>query len=105
MKRNFERKETYKIMKKETIETLEKKTETKDSETRQVIMKSGKSILSTGKTQELEQFTSLDCISSDIITIVFTFFPYFFCGFLGELPFHKIKTGAIQILLPKPAIS
>ena len=32
MKRNFERKESFKNMKKETIETLEKKTETKETE-------------------------------------------------------------------------
>ena len=44
MKRNFERKETFRDMKKETIETLEKKTETKDSETQTDIL-----VTSTGK--------------------------------------------------------
>ena len=38
MKRNFERKETFRNMKKQTIETLEKKTETKDSETQTDIL-------------------------------------------------------------------
>ena len=66
---------------------------------------SGKKIPSTGENQESEQLHSLDCIISDIIIIIFTFFSYLFSGFPGELPFHKIKIGAIQIHLSKPAIS